>query len=75
MAASVGEVHCGIVRYTCNGFIPQRGIIFVSASTGKLSVLKGIVPVPARYCTSRIKPVLGQNRDVCWVSLTRIRLS
>ena len=50
MAASVGEVHCGIVRYTCNGFIPQRGTVFVSASTGKLPVLNGTVPVPARYC-------------------------
>ena len=49
MAASVGEVHCGIVRYTCNGFIPQNGTVLVSASTGKLPVLNGIVPVPARY--------------------------
>ena len=49
MAACVGEVHCGIVRYTCNGFIPQNGTVFVSASTGKLPVLNGIVPVPARY--------------------------
>ena len=50
MAASVGEVHCGIVRYTCNGFIPQSGTVFVSAGTGKLPVLNGTVPVPARYC-------------------------
>ena len=47
MATSVGEVHCEIVRYTCNSFIPQSGTVFVSASTGKLPVLNGTVPVPA----------------------------
>ena len=35
MAASDGKVHCRIVQYICNGFIPQSGIVFVSASTGK----------------------------------------
>ena len=35
MAASVGKMHCGIVQYTCDGFIPQIGIVFLSASTGK----------------------------------------
>ena len=35
MAASVGKMHCGIMRYTCKGFIPLRCIVFVSASNGK----------------------------------------
>ena len=43
MAASVGKMHCGIVRYTCDGFIPQIGIVFyrlVLANIGKTDCTK-----------------------------------
>ena len=71
MAASVGEVHCGIAQPHT-----QNGTVFVSASTGKLPVLNSIVPVPARYGSTvyaGIKPVPCRYRDVCWVVL-RMRL-
>ena len=75
MAASVCKVHRGIMRYTCNGFIPQSGIIFVSAFTSKCwsnclyqMEQSWYWPDTVKLYTVQagIKPVPGQYRDVCW---------